>query len=366
MNDERDNLPSASATQRLMHCSASHHMTLLARGMRQEAGRHGAGWAEQGEAMHQAIFDQSDAKLESDQERMDYAKLMRRFRDFLGSWGASNDDIVIREERLWLHHEIFPIFSGRPDYIRIAPNYKRAAIIDFKSLWAKAPEPAENDQLMSQAVLLAEAEPEIEVFTLQILSPHYTYRSFLMHIDEVRKYEEKLRAMIDRVNSKTEPNPGEWCKHCGGLLVCPKVRKEASDLIKGPSPAELPLETAGKLLSQLERLEKFIEEVKTHYKLVLANTPDAIPGWTLTTKVMRSLRNPDKVRESVVPIIGEKEFWNAVTVSITKLESGWNKAQANKETKDPGLNEVLAPFITTKETAASLTKTKKPITEEAT
>ena len=353
-NDERDNLPSASATQRLMNCAASHHMTLLARGMRQEAGEHGREWAEQGEQMHRAVFDQSDAKLETDQERMDYAKMMRRFRDFLGSWGATNNDIVIREERLWLHHEIFPIFSGRPDYIRISPNYKRAAIVDFKSLWNRVPEPAENDQLISQAVLLAEAEPDIEVFTLQILSPHYNYKAHIMHIDEVRAYEVRLREMIDKVNSKTEPNPGEWCKHCGGLLVCPKVRKEASDLIKGPHPSELPLENAGKLLSQLERLEKFLEEVKSYYKRVLADQPDAVPGWTLTTKVLRTLRDPAKVMAKAVPIIGEEKFWGSVSISVVKLEAAWEKAEA-----DPHFNEVLAPFVTSKETAPSLSKAKK-------
>jgi hypothetical protein len=117
--------------------------------------------------------------------------LMRRFRDFLGSWGASNGDIVIREERLWLHHEIFPIFSGRPDYCRISPDYKRACIVDFK-----APEPAENDQLMSQAVLLASEEPYTQEFTLQIISPHYTYRPHLATHEEVKEYEVKLRMML--------------------------------------------------------------------------------------------------------------------------------------------------------------------------
>jgi hypothetical protein len=137
------------------------------------------------------------------------------------------------------------------------------------------------------------------------------------------------------------------------------VRKEAADLIKGPSPAELPLENAGKLLSQLDRLEKFIDGVKAHYKLVLAENPDAIPGWGLATKTMRDLHNPEKVKEAVRPVIGEKGFWNAVTVSLTKLEAAWGKlSQSN-------INEVLAPFITNKETKPSLVKVKKYGTKES-
>jgi hypothetical protein len=364
MDQDRDSLPSASAVQRLMQCQASHRMTLKARAMRQEAGESGGKgdeWRDKGTAMHDAIFKQSSADLETDQDRMDYSKIMKRFREFLGGWGAMNDDTVIREERLWLHHEITPIFSGRPDYIRISPNRKRAAIIDFKSLWNKAPEPRENDQLWSQAVLLAAEEPEVQEFTFQIISPHYVYQPHLANRMEVLDYEVKLRTMLSVAEREgNQPKTGDYCKHCGGLMICPAIQREAAS--KSEHPSELKLENAGKLLERLERMEKYIKEVREYYKLVLAKEPDSIPGWKIIEKQMRILKQPAKIRDAVVPVIGDKAFWDSVSVSITKIEAAWEKVKGTElmsKTPTQNVNVVLAPFITIRTQEASLVRDKK-------
>ena len=364
MNSERDDLPSASGVYRLMNCQASHRMTLKARGMRQEAGESGGKgeqWREQGNAMHDAIFNQSAAGLETDQERMDYSKLMKRFRDFLGGWGADNDDTVIREERLWLHQEITPIFSGRPDYCRISKSGRRAAIVEFKSLWNKEVEPAENDQLWSQAVLLA-AILDCQEFTLQIISPHYTYKPHLVTRHEIEDYEIRLRMALSLAQLEKEPpRTGPWCKHCGGIMICPAIAREAA--MTTTHPSELKLENAGKLLARLERMEKYIKEVREYYKLVIAKDPEAIPGWKIIEKSMRLLKNPQGIKDAVVPIIGEKAFWGATSVSITKLETAWAKAKeavpSDSNNIIPLSNVVLAPFITIKTQEASLQKDKK-------
>ena len=364
MDQERDSLPSASAVQRLMQCQASHRMTLKARAMRQEAGESGGKgdeWRDKGTAMHDAIFKQSAADLETDQDRMDYSKIMKRFREFLGGWGAMNDDTVIREERLWLHQEIEPIFSGRPDYMRISPNHKRAAIVDFKSLWNKAPEPRENDQLWSQAVLLANEDEQIQDFTFQIISPHYTYKPHLATREEVKDYEVKLRTMLSLAQVDSPPKTGDQCKHCGGLLICPAIAKEAA--VKSEHPSELKLENAGKLLARLERMEKYIKEVREYYKLVLAKDPDSIPGWKIIEKQMRILKQPAKIRDAVVPVIGDKAFWDAVSVSITKIEASWEKVKGTElissQTPIQNVGVVLAPFITVRTQDASLVRDKK-------
>ena len=352
MNEERDNLPSASAVQRLMQCSASHRISLQARELHQEAGEASKDeWRDKGNAMHEAIFKQSSADLETDQDRMDYSKLMKRFREFLSGWGASNEDTVIREERLWLHQEIEPIFSGRPDYIRISQNRRRAAVVEFKSLWNKEDEPRDNDQLWSQAVLLASEEPTINEFTLQIISPHYTYAPHLATRAEVLDYEVKLRFLLSLVNTHTEPVTGDHCKHCRGMLICPAIQREVA--IKSEHPSDLKLENAGKLLARLERLEKYIKECREYYKLVVAKDPDAIPGWYLYEKHMRVLKNPIKLKDTLIPIIGEKAFWDAVTVGITKIEAALEKVETNRPAED-----LLTPFITVRTAEASLKKGK--------
>jgi hypothetical protein len=361
LDDNRDSLPSASAVTRLMKCAASHRMTLKARAMRQEAEEHGGKnqqYREKGNAMHEAIYKQSAADLETDQDRMDYSKIMRRFRDFLGGWGAQDDDMIIREERFWLHQEIEPIFSGRPDYIRISPNRQRAAIVEFKSLWNKEDEPRENNQLWSQAVLLAEEDPGIKEFTLQIVSPHYTYTAHLATRDEVLDYEVGLRVMLTLTQVDTPPLTGDHCKHCGGMLICPAIAKEAA--IKSEHPSELDLKNAPKLLERLERMAKYIEEVRNYYKLVIAKDPLAVPGWKIVEKQMRLLKSPMKIRDAIMPVIGEKAFWNAVSVSITKLESaidGLDKGLFDGDNKNP--KKLLEPFITVKTQEASLVKEKK-------
>lgn len=356
----RGEQPSASAAARLLNCAASHRMGLLAHDMHQAAGQDDQ-WAAYGTAVHEAVFKESPEGLPDDQARQDYSKTMRKMREFLASWGATNEDLIMREERLWLHDGLFPIFSGMADYIRIQPKNARAAIMDVKTLWARAQDPRENDQLWSLGVLLMENFPEIERVTLQIISPKYHYQSQLVNRSELEEYGAKLRLAIHAANGISIPIPGDWCKHCHGLLICPKVKREASQyIVKTELPYALPLGDKGaKLLSELERIKKFVTEAEKFYKLSLAREPDAVPGWILEPgdEVRSFVSSPDVIKEKVVPLIGENAFWNSVTVGIGALEKNWKPVKPDQEIDK--MDEVLKDSIIRKRNAPGLKKVRK-------
>lgn len=357
---QRGEQPSASAAARLLNCAASHRMGLLAHDMHQAAGEDDQ-WAAYGTAVHEAVFKESPEGLPDDQARQDYSKTMRKMREFLASWGATNEDLIMREERLWLHDGLFPIFSGMADYIRLQPKNARAAIMDVKTLWARAQDPRENDQLWSLGVLLIENFPEIERVALQIISPKYHYQSQLVNRAELEEYGAKLRLAIHAANGVSVPIPGDWCKHCHGLLICPKVKREASQYIaKTELPYALPLGDKGaKLLGELERIKKFVSEAEKFYKLSLAREPDAVPGWILEAgdEVRSFVSSPDVIREKVVPLIGEDAFWNSVTVGIGALEKNWKPVQPDQEIGK--MDEVLKDSIIRKRNAPGLKKVRK-------
>jgi len=199
----------------------------------------------------------------------------------------------------------------------------------------------------------------VQEFTLEIISPHYVYTAHLASRQEVLDYEVALRVMLSLTRVQTEPKTGDYCKHCPGLLICPAIAKEAA--LKAEHPSDLKLENAGKLLARLERLEKYIRECREYYKLIIAKDPLAVPGWKLIEKQMRLLKNPMKIRDAVLPMIGDKAFWDSVTVSITKLEAAIENASKPFLIDDPAkpTKEILTPFVTVRVQEASLVKEKK-------
>jgi hypothetical protein len=314
-------------------------------------------WAEQGTSVHAALQLSDSTGLETDEQRVLYAKLQHKRAEFLQYWHANDDDKVIQEKRLWMHKGVFPVFSGQLDYARI--NGTRACILDYKTGWSKAPEPKDNHQLKSLAVLLKIEHPEIETVTLQVLSPYYTHYPYVMNAEGIADYETALRLLLfEAVNQKQEPVPGEYCKHCDGLLICPAVRKIAGSnfaLMKPDKTGNLPVplpegEKGAKLLTEIALLEKFIEATRQHYKLLLRENPSAVPGWMLYPgKEIRFFTDAAKAAPILLETIGQEKFWQAVTISVTEVEKALPTGSAN----------ILEALVSKKQNAAQLGKSRK-------
>jgi hypothetical protein len=308
--------------------------------------------AEMGTAIHRAIFNQDSSTLTEDEARNIYSKLMRRLNEVIASWNATNDDLIIKEERLWMHNGILPVFSGQADYMRI--DGRRGLIVDMKTGWSKPPEPKDNDQLKSLAVLMAIHYPQVELVQTQIISPNYRFIAHLMPRTEIEKYQKTLEDLLRRINEKTQPNPGDYCKHCKGLLICPAVRREASWVIGlddgGDLPSVLPEgEKGAKILAAIVKMKKFIVAVEDYYKLMLAKNPSAVPGWGLFQgDTIRYFKDPEKTFDVLRESISEEDLWKAITISVGGIEKALPKGKSIPE-----------DLLATKQNRPSLGKTKK-------
>jgi hypothetical protein len=347
----REDYPSASAIGRFNQCLASYQMGVLAREY-DHLPEEDDEWALDGQFIHEALRKNDSADLQNDNQRNIYSKLIHRLNKYLTHWGASNGDDVIKETRLWMHDDegLFPIFSGMADYTRI--RGEEGLIIDFKTGWDKPPPPEANHQLKSLAVLRKIASPELQRITLQIISPHYDYTAYVMGIDELVKYEQALRGLIEQLHKAQAPVPGSYCKHCKGFLICPEVRKNLS-LIKLEKnvdfPMTLPVGSQGaRILSELKILEKFLKKCYAHYKVVLFRDPDAIPGWSLAPgDRVRIFKPARQVWGKLHELIGDKVF-DAVTISVSKVDEFLEEGQSIPE-----------ELLTYRQNEASIAKTKE-------
>lgn len=351
---ERGRFPSASRASLHKNCAASWSMEQLARdaGQAVESNQ----WTEYGERIHLSLHTGATEHLQDAQERMDYQKLLRERRLALTAWGDDNADIILMEKRLWLHHGIYPIFSGQGDYMRV--QGRRGLILDYKSLWNKVAEPAENDQLKDLAILMRCHFPEVEQFTANILSPHYKYQFVVWTAAEVDEFAKELHERLERLRRKNETTPGDWCAKCPGKLICPAIKREAVDFIKG-GVTELPLGTGGaRILSELGRLKKLIEDAEEFYKLEINKDPLAVPGWGLKPGAEVRLMKAEEAFTAIRSMAPDWQPWDAVTVSVPKLEAGWEELRKRNETL-PAFEVAFKAQITKRRNAASLVKVRR-------
>ena len=350
---DRDIYPSASAIERLMACSESHAMGLLAKDFGQVPGGDLDEWRGYGTRIHEAIYEQSMTSLTDNKEREAYSKLISKLRGTIGSWGAKNTDIILQEHRMWLHEDLIPVFSGQADYIRI--QGERALLLDFKTLWARSAEPSKNHQIGTLGYLICQEFPEVNVVTGQILSPHYTYNKHLWHRDELEDYWEKtIRPVLLKASVHSDPVPGDHCKFCPGMLICPAVKRKKSALAVISPDGELPqvLPTgplAAELLSSMEVVKKLIAALEVHYKQLLAEDPDAVPGWGLLEgQYKRSITKPKELADALTKL--GVDWWPAVSMAVTKTEKLMPKGFS------------LQSFVEAKQNAPSLGRIKDRIT----
>lgn len=337
MMDENDRAgcPSSSALDRYVECPPSHNMGLLATswGQNKEAGTD----AKFGLRVHSALHEGTAKGLETDDERNAFYAMYRAHRKFVEGWKRAfwttpTKSEELLEHRMWLHAGAVPIFTGQADYILVKDSH--ALICDFKSLWNKVAEPQDNHQLRSLAVLLWLTRPDLTDVTIQVISPHYYYSPHTMSRSELEQYLEFLQTTIKLVNQAGSPVPGEYCKHCRGLLICPAVRKKASDLLRADEDGQLPTrlpkgDSGAKLLDEMTALSALVDKIREHYKSVLIEDPKAVPGWQLSTRTTRAFKDVQNVFRMLQNRFGDEVF-DLLSISVPKTFGKLNSIDQQK------------------------------------
>lgn len=253
---------------------------------------------------------------------------------------------LIFERRLWgqfgmLRH------SGQPDLL--AKNDNRILILDYKTGFGLVPESDANRQLRDLAVLAWENFQCVPI-TVGKVQPTTSANATLCAYgleDIVRAGSE----MWQRIEACHQPNapriPGPiQCRYCRFRPQCPEANQTVTTLAT--------VETAGKSLmdgTAIARVldacavaAKIIEDNLEKAKKLLAENPDAIPGWKLTQGAeVRSITDPNLVANRFVQSGGSlADFMKTIDVGLGKLRE---QLRGTTGLKGKGLDTALSQLI---------------------
>ena len=377
MNDERENLPSASSIPRYAACPGSYQ---LSKGITEVQTKEMAEWAASGDRIHLWLEDPGFMVLDDPQE-FEVAELCDQQRTALIEkiFGENAAHVkVIKEDRLWLMQGRKRIFSGKPDDIRIYGD--TALIIDFKTGRGDQAESPKNMQLRALAVLLTKWKdtsltPPLMIgeslrrIHVAIVQPLVNREALITcyELEDLQRAEKELLELLDAINKPDAPlKVNEYCKFCPAKFKCPAIKGAMEILamhsppndgaLKNPSGDDL-----SKLLTLCSMAEPVIKAIKSLAKDRLKENAEAVPGWTLTKPgSIRSISDPFatfKVLFDANLMTRDGFLTDCVSVGIGDLE----KAVAKHNKMKPALaketvNSVCAPFIELKTKEPSLEK----------
>jgi hypothetical protein len=361
MNDDsRGDLPSASAIERYDACRGAY---LFSRGMADIKTPELQAMADAGERIHVWLEDQDLIDLVP--EELEIAEWCdeQRHELRLKVFGPEATTHLIREDRMWLYDGRKRIFSGKADDIQIFST--TALLIDFKSGRGDQKESPKNRQLRSLAVILKEDHrgqnlEEINVAIIQPLVSKHPLVTRYTAKDLAKAKEELLELLVD-INKPDAPRvAGEHCKFCPAKYDCP----ESQTFLKRFRSVEVETTVGEKLaalLSDAIAAEAIIKAVKARAKMLLKENPASIPGWTISAGAnVRSIEDPFgayKVLSEAALLTRDQFLTDCISVGIGDLEKAIAKYNNLKPAKaKETVNNICAPFITTKAKDGSLEK----------
>jgi CRISPR/Cas system-associated exonuclease Cas4 (RecB family) len=313
--------------------------------------------ARQGTRIHEALHSGSLDQLSSDECEL-AENLKRQEFELLSEWKSDSAVGERHEERFYLRRDghLFPIFTGQPDLVFLQGN--RALVIDRKLGRHQVSIPAENWQLRSYALLLAQAEPQLEEITVTIQSPYFQYQSVTYTRDELDQLYQSVLVVLTSLSDPGDPVPGDHCHFCPARLICPAAKDQAAQAMLA-KVVELPLgEQAARLLDDIKRAQALFKEVEAFYKRMLEETPGAIPGWALEPGyARREITDTIALHEHTADLFTTDEFLSTCSVSVPQLEKAWAKKSGVPVTRarEP-FKKFLGALLTEKRSAPSLSR----------
>lgn len=333
--DERMGLDSASSAYRRRRCAGSAN---LVRALR-KAGKltqTPSKDALSGSRVHRAWCGEKLSDL-TPRETETLSSLKRMEAMLVTDWARGELTVCLgREVRLWLHEGLDPVHSGAFDvaYSTLNPrtleSASRMLIIDGKTLFGEVSPAEENDQLRELVALARANFSRAKEFTVAILQPWVSQRPSVALYDATEAelaLRELRRTIADNADPDAPRTAGVWCDKCPAFELCDTARGFAArtwDVAKAVNDGffVLPIGHNGaKLLDAAKLAQKYLEAVLKRYKEILANDPEAVPGWLL--------RDGNKVREitdvegaaAIAPeFMSRDEFYSTVSVDVGALQ----------------------------------------------
>lgn len=326
---------SASGAERDALCPGAHLAQL---GLPETSGE----WADQGNAIHEALCVGDPSKLSLEQHELYEsckeieAKVIDRF------FGVDTKGLVFIRERRW--PMTLPVnqtqavgHSGKSDLV--VRGWARALILDYKSLSGQVADSPLNMQLRDLAVLYngnTVGLGEIAVAVIQPLVTH-TPKIVAYTLEDIKRSEKEMTARVLASNDpRSLRKAGEiQCKFCCAKTKCAEYAAFAGTMIPAQSgepllqtPAfQVPMESwtpaqMAQVAALLPASVKVIEGIKDFLKCKLEADPAAIPGWYLAEGAKReSIVDPQAAFNRFNALGGSLEqFMGSITVVKSRLK----------------------------------------------
>lgn len=355
IKDDRRGLPSASEYPRVHGCPG--YLNLKRKLPAKEAGPPGP-YALSGQRVHAALADpipQLIAALVGDEEQVfDWCRAQWDRLVELHWPQVDHDDI--RERRFFLGG----YFSGQIDRAKVSPRVIMGT--DWKC-GRIAVAPAESNlQIRAYAVLLDNAFPGRDEVIMSIIQPFVSKDPIVVGYGRA-ELDHSRRELDTTLKRAAEPDakriPGEHCRYCPCRKTCPEAWAVPT-AVANVRPSELV--TGAQIAAFLDRVplaKQVIEAVETEAKRLLAENPEAVPGYRLKPgRTIAEITSPEIVYARVAALgVDQKAFMSAVKLGKEKLELAIRGATGLKgKALGQQLAEVISGCTSEKQAAPSLAK----------
>jgi len=278
--DERGGLPSASGVESLFLCKGKF---LAEKGMPDIQYKE----SQEGTIRHSlAEMDMPVDQIE-DPERARAVHNAKLAVFDVKSKTIKGDGYTLKEQRMWLRDsEGVPFLSGKPDYVEIVPQYKRALIVDYKMLYGDHSPAHANPQLFTLAALVMQEHKNIQECFVALVTPllEPPYSVSMLDRATVKEWANRLHKLSKSIRDPNAPRVAgtKQCKYCRALPYCPEARQlldehMAKDIKEiSEDPAEI-----SKAFELAALYEKFAAAVKSTVRAKLKSDPDSVDGYKL-------------------------------------------------------------------------------------
>lgn len=358
MNDPRENLPSASSMWRTVNCSG---WLALSR----DLPRKDTPDSLAGTAGHAALAGE-DIELDSKMEMT--VEMCREIEARIVAQLGFEKVTPSREERLWFNRDGVR-FSGQMD---VGYKYPRRGdedphsglVIDFKTLHGRQQPAAENLQLRTLVVLMAE-NWGCEFVTAAIVAPWIKNQFSLVEYgpEEIATARTEVVAAVKATLAPDAPRtPGDWCKWCPAKAICPEAnsQSEAVTIRAQWSLESLSTGQRGHLLDQIIWAEDILAAKKAELRSMLESDPAAVEGWMLKPgKNRRTISNVNAAYDAFKGQMTLQEFIALCQLSPAKIEEFLYQQDKKNHTRkevEARVAIALGDLVETKPDKPSLSK----------
>jgi hypothetical protein len=268
---------------------------------------------------------------------------LKRLENLLVSDWASGREIRLfaREERLWLHHGLEPLHSGRYDVAYVTRDTSAMLIIEGKTLFHPVAPADTNDQLRELVALAHYNYPGVLTLSVAILQPHVERPLSIATYDSLEA-ELALRLLRWHLADIAQPDLpriyGPWCRFCPALEFCPEARASIEPILASEFDSDLqgrlalPIGTDGAaFLRRVLAARALCESLQAAYKAFLSENPDALPGFSLKPgKSKRGITDVGAAYDALAGTVSLEDFLECASVSVTRLQDALGKATGLK------------------------------------